>query len=242
MASASDSTSTPRRRPRSVTARWRSSSSCSARTDPACGAPRPPRWRRACQGRPRNGRRTSKGCWRACVSMCCPTWRPPTTRASWRSCRGLGGPVRPRGHAARRASGHRRPVKGQKTNRPPRSVDLLGPLRADLAVWRGTSASPPDDDFVFARADGGIWREDDWRNWRKRIFAPAARAIGVASPRAYDLRHSFASLLIHEGRLSIVEPAEQLGHTPTMWLSTYAHVMAERRGAPRSTSRPRGKR
>jgi integrase len=54
---------------------------------------------------------------------------------------------------------------------------------------------------VFARADGEIWREDDWR---KQAFAPAAKAIGIPSPRAYDLRHSFASLLIHEGRLAIV--------------------------------------
>ena len=57
---------------------------------------------------------------------------------------------------------------------------------------------------------------------------------------AYDLRHSFASLLMHEGRLSIVELAEQMGHNPTMCLSTYAHVMAElrhRRSARRIRSR-----
>jgi hypothetical protein len=68
---------------------------------------------------------------------------------------------------------------------------------------------------------------------RKRVFAPTAKAIGIPSPRAYDLRHSFASLRIHEGRLSIVELAEQLGDNPTMCLSTYAHVMAEIRGAPK---------
>jgi integrase len=44
--------------------------------------------------------------------------------------------------------------------------------------------------------------------------------------RPYDLRHSFASLLIAEGR-SIVEVAEQLGHAPTMSLDTYGHVFAE---------------
>ena len=43
----------------------------------------------------------------------------------------------------------------------------------------------------------------------------------------YDLRHSFASLLIHEGRLSVVEIAQQLGHSPTMTLNTYGHVIAE---------------
>ena len=50
---------------------------------------------------------------------------------------------------------------------------------------------------------------------------------------AYDLRHAFASLLIHEGRKSIVEIAEQLGHNPTVCLDTYGHVMRELAGAER---------
>ena len=43
-------------------------------------------------------------------------------------------------------------------------------------------------------------------------------------------RHAFASLLIYEGRLSVVDIAAQLGHNPTVCLDTYAHVMAEQRG------------
>ncbi len=39
-------------------------------------------------------------------------------------------------------------------------------------------------------------------------YAPAAAAIGIDTTRPYDLRHSFASLLIHERRLSIVEIAQ----------------------------------
>jgi hypothetical protein len=41
-----------------------------------------------------------------------------------------------------------------------------------------------------------------------------------------SLRHSFISLLIHEG-LSVVEVARQAGHSPEMTLSTYAHVVDE---------------
>jgi hypothetical protein len=53
-------------------------------------------------------------------------------------------------------------------------------------------------------------------------------ARATSSPAApYDLRHSFASLLIHERRLSIVAIAHQLGHNPNVCLSTYAHVMSE---------------
>ena len=44
--------------------------------------------------------------------------------------------------------------------------------------------------------------------------------------RPYDLRHSFISLLIHEG-LSVVEVARQAGHSPEMTLGTYAHVFDE---------------
>jgi integrase len=53
---------------------------------------------------------------------------------------------------------------------------------------------------------------------------------GLTCARPYDLRHSFASLLIAEGRLSIVEIAAQLGHNPTVCLDIYGHVMAERAG------------
>ena len=55
--------------------------------------------------------------------------------------------------------------------------------------------------------------------------------MGLAGARPYDLRHAFASLLIHEGRLSVVEIAAQLGHNPTVCLDTYGHVMSEQRGA-----------
>ena len=60
-------------------------------------------------------------------------------------------------------------------------------------------------------------------------FRKLAPACGLSS-RPYDLRHSFASLRIQEGRLTIVELAEQLGHSPAMTLRTYAHVIAEFRG------------
>ncbi len=44
--------------------------------------------------------------------------------------------------------------------------------------------------------------------------------------RPYDLRHAFVSLLINEGR-SIVYVAAQAGHSPTMTLDTYGHVIEE---------------
>jgi hypothetical protein len=43
-------------------------------------------------------------------------------------------------------------------------------------------------------------------------------------------------LLIHEGRLSVVEISAQLGHNPTVCLDRYAHVMAEERDGDRDRS------
>jgi integrase len=80
--------------------------------------------------------------------------------------------------------------------------------------------------------DGSPWRLDDWTNWRNRHFHEATRASGLGTPRPYDLRHSFASLLIREQRVSIVDLADMLGHAPTMTLDTYSHVMREHRGQP----------
>jgi hypothetical protein len=59
--------------------------------------------------------------------------------------------------------------------------------------------------------------------------------LGVVM-RPYDLRRSFASLMLHEGRVGIVDPASQLGHSPTMTLNTYGHVIAELREAPKQSA------
>ena len=120
-------------------------------------------------------------------------------------------------------------LKVLKNRRQPRTVPLLAPLKDDLSEWRRASGSPAPGSPVFPSSSGGFWRATDWRNWRKRAYKPVAEAVGLPGARPYDLRHAFASLLIHEGRLSVVEIAAQLGHNPTVCLDTYAHVMAEER-------------
>ena len=70
-------------------------------------------------------------------------------------------------------------LKGQKTGRPPRTIRLLAPLRQDLAEWRLASGMPDDEAFVFPSTNGGVWQLHDWQNWRRRVFAPAAEAIGL---------------------------------------------------------------
>ena len=116
-------------------------------------------------------------------------------------------------------------LKETKT-RSTRSVRLLAPLRSDLNTLRIRLGRPADGDLVFPRPDGQPWRDTDWRNWRNRVFQPAAKKAGLGQTRPYDLRHSFVSLLIAERR-TIIEVARQAGHSPTMTLDTYGHVFDE---------------
>jgi integrase len=120
-------------------------------------------------------------------------------------------------------------INATKTNST-RTVRLLGPLAQDLAEWRMRSGRPGDKTLVFPRRDGDLWTDSDWRNWRnwrKRRFATALEAAGVEhAAHPYDLRHSFASLLLAEGQ-SVHHVAKQLGHAPSMTLDTYGHTIDE---------------
>jgi integrase len=138
-------------------------------------------------------------------------------------------------------------MAGQKTARPPRSPRLFSPVRGDIAAYR--LAAGVHDGLLFT-IDGKPWSDSAYRNWRRRCWQPACVAVGVGRiepyKRAdgsygnryvgavpYDLRHSFASLLIHEGELSVVEIANQLGHSVETLLRVYAHVIAEMKGKPK---------
>lgn len=122
-------------------------------------------------------------------------------------------------------------VKSTKT-RATRSVRILAPLKHDLAELRMKNGRPGDDELVFPAHDGRPWDRDDWKNWRSRVFDPAVDRADLGHVRPYDLRHSFVSLLIAEGR-SIVDVARQAGHSATMALDTYGHVFDELDGAGR---------
>ena len=110
-----------------------------------------------------------------------------------------------------------------------RAVTMLAALRGDLLEWQLLNGRPTPRTLVFPARSGAVWSEFDYRNWRQRSFAPAAAAAGVLGIRPYDLRHSFASLLLAQGR-SVIDVADQLGHAPTLTLDTYGHVMRELEG------------
>jgi integrase len=124
-------------------------------------------------------------------------------------------------------------------------VRLLSSLASNLREWRLASGRPPDDQPVFPGARGGPWTADGWNRWRdpapkkKRDGTWAERggwpkalaAAGIDRARPYDLRHSFASLLLHEGR-SVIDAARQLGHRADLTMRTYGHVIEELEDAP----------
>jgi integrase len=86
---------------------------------------------------------------------------------------------------------------------------------------------------VFPSASGGTWSLPAYQSWRRRAFARALKAAGVERARPYDLRHGFASLLLHEGR-SVIYVARQLGHDARLTLTVYGHVIDELDGTPQS--------
>lgn len=125
-------------------------------------------------------------------------------------------------------------VKETKTGQT-RTVRLLPPLASDLNEWRLASRRPGPKLLVFPGPEGTAWTDTSYRNWRRRIFAPAAKAAGLDASRPYFLRHLFCSLLLAEGA-SVVEVARQAGHSPAMTLSTYGHVIEELEGAERRSA------
>jgi len=130
------------------------------------------------------------------------------------------------------ADGELERLKNRKRSRKrSRTVDLMQPVRDDLAAWRRESGAPPDNALVFPHTThGGLWLDEHYRTWRRRIYVPSAGRVQLPSKRPYDLRHTWASLRIAEKRLSIAEVAEQLGDKTSTVLDSYTHVINEWRG------------
>ena len=95
---------------------------------------------------------------------------------------------------------------------------MIAPLAADLSRLRPRERGA--DALVFPAARGGFL---DLHNWRERVWHPARIRAGVARATPYDLRHTYASLLIHELRAPVLV-AKWMGHRkPSLVLDTYAH-------------------
>lgn len=116
-----------------------------------------------------------------------------------------------------------RELRATKTQRA-RSVELVAPLAADLAWLRPESAGT--DELVFPSPEGKYLTIN---NFRRRIWRPAAEACELERFTPYSGRHTFASLLIDEGRaLPYVSAA--MGHaSQRTTLDHYSHMLASAR-------------
>jgi integrase len=91
-------------------------------------------------------------------------------------------------------------IKATKTGQR-RTVRLLTPPAQDIREYRLAVGRPPDATLVLLDDDGGPWDKSAWQVWARDRWAPACRAVGLdPAPRPYNLRHSFASLLLAAGR------------------------------------------
>lgn len=123
--------------------------------------------------------------------------------------------VRDRSIVVRAAMGSDGKEKRTKTGST-RTVPLIAPLADDLTVLRNGQAA------VKLIAEGV-----EHHNWASRVWRPARASAGAESVPPYALRHTFASLLIAEGR-NPWQVATLMGHAnPQMVITTYGHLFAD---------------
>lgn len=108
-------------------------------------------------------------------------------------------------------------LKPTKTNKR-RTIEPIAPLQEELRAFLPKVSVPGEVAFPADRG-GRI----SLRNWRARTFYPACEKAGVkATP--YDLRHTYCSLLAHEGR-SAIFIAQAMGHSLTETQRHYTHII-----------------
>jgi integrase len=104
----------------------------------------------------------------------------------------------------------------------PDVVDALKRRWKEQAVERLASAKPwPKHDLIFTRPNG---RPIDGRNFPRLYFFPLLRRAGLPRLRFHELRHSSATIAIHEG-VPISEVSATLGHaSQRTTLGIYSHA------------------
>jgi integrase len=105
-----------------------------------------------------------------------------------------------------------------------RTVSLIVPLAQDLAAWREVSGEPGPDELVFSGRLDPHWGGGEWAAWSRDVFMPAVQACGLDIKRPHDLRHTYCTLLLHEG-LPPREVARRVGETPRLVKKVYAYLI-----------------
>jgi integrase len=127
---------------------------------------------------------------------------------------------------------------GEVDVRPPkygsvRKVPLCDDLVELLGHLVGVRGLGPDSrEYLFTGTDGKPPHQNTiGHRWRS-----TARAAGVSGTKLHDLRHYYASGLIHAG-CDVVTVQHALGHSkPTTTLNTYAHLWPKAEDTTRSAA------
>jgi integrase len=120
-----------------------------------------------------------------------------------------------------------------------RFTPLLKPLADDLREWFLASGRPGPKAPVFPAHDGRFWEQDDWRNWRRRVWhgeperpandrrrrKPRREGCAPAGTRPRDLRSSFVTVRVYEG-IPLTQIAREVGTSVRMLELHYAGTIA----------------
>jgi hypothetical protein len=113
------------------------------------------------------------------------------------------------------------------------------PLARDLREWFLASGRPAATQRVFPAHDGAFWHQDDWRNWRKRVWlgepdrrrsdrprpTPPRTGCAPTGTRPRDLPSSYVTLRVYEG-IPLTQIAREVGTSVRMIEEHYAGVIA----------------
>ncbi|HEU4973587.1 MAG TPA: tyrosine-type recombinase/integrase [Baekduia sp.] len=115
-------------------------------------------------------------------------------------------------------------VRKSKTAAGERTVPLSPASVRRLTARRSEVKHGRNGDPMFATRFG---THLDPHNWRRRVFNPAAEAVGVPWATPHTLRHGMASLMAERG-FSAAQIAAHLGHADggVLALRTYVHPEA----------------
>jgi len=119
-----------------------------------------------------------------------------------------------------------------------RFTPLLAPLAEDLREWFLASGRPVGTMPVFPAHDGDFWDQDDWRNWRNRVWQgekerprndrrkpkPATPGCAPKGTRPRDLRSSYITVRVYEG-VPLTTIGREVGTSVQMIEQHYAGVI-----------------
>lgn len=109
-------------------------------------------------------------------------------------------------------------VKETKTEQH-RRVPISNETAVAWEVLWSHSGGPASGRIVLS-TQGRTFNDGMWQTWHRDVWIKVRPDEKV---RPYDLRHTFVSRLISEGK-NILEVAKLAGHSPTMTLEVYGHL------------------